>query len=83
MYKIEYVCIYIYIYIYIHTHAATSLVIITALHHPRRAILAIHVTHMNESHHTYQRVMSHTSTSHITHINISHEFIRNTKLPVR
>jgi len=30
-----------------------------------------HVTHVNESHHTYQWVTSHMSMSHITHINES------------
>ena len=31
----------------------------------------VHVTHVNESCHTYQWVMSHTSMSHVTHINES------------
>jgi len=30
-----------------------------------------HVTHMNESCRTYERVMSHTCTSHVTHMNES------------
>jgi len=36
-----------------------------------------HVTHMNESCHTYERVMSHIWTSHVTHMNEScHTFER-------
>ena len=42
----------------------------TSCHASRRCDM-IRTTHMNESCHTYQRVMSHTSTSHVTHINES------------
>ena len=37
--------------------------------------LMSHVTHMNESCHTYQWVMSHISTSHVTHMNEYHTYV--------
>jgi len=38
---------------------------------PAALILLSHVSHMNESHHTYEWVVSHVCMSHVTHVNES------------